>query len=162
MATSTRAPRTAETAQSGNGTDTQRKPREVKDVNTLPPDERVTLSIGLPAGLRVLIEQEAENKKVLAGTLVKEWLAERFGYKLPPSQRGARKKYASEAEREAALQEARDKKAALMRLVMKKMEAGEIEVDEEEIKRTMAEIEAKRQEREANKVEDDAEAVATA
>lgn len=83
------------------------------------PGDRVNLGVGLPYGLKEIIEAAAKEKNISGSAWTRDFLAEHFNYTLPESQRGGgKKKYATEEEKTQAREAAVRRRSALVKTLM--------------------------------------------
>jgi hypothetical protein len=92
-------------------------------------DSQPGIMVAMPQGLKDKIVSTAESKNLSAAAWVRQLLADRFEYVLPPmAQRGPKRVYLNEDEKKAAQKAAQDKRNALMRALLAKYNAGEIDI----------------------------------
>lgn len=103
--------------------------RSTVKAKDLDPNERVSMMFGMPAGLKAKIEEAAEADDLPSAALVRNIVAEHFGYELPVITRGgARKKYASDEEREAARKTKAKGRRNLIRNLLEAYAKGQIQI----------------------------------
>lgn len=129
-----------ETQPQAEGTTPAKAPVEYK------PEDRVNLGVGMPFALKQIIEKEASGKNVSASAWARDFLADHFKYTLPEGHKGGgKKKYATDEERDAARENATKRRAALVKVMMKKYgDNPEILAEVEKMLAEQAEEEAKK------------------
>ena len=104
--------------------------KDAVKASTLPPNERVNIMFGMPAGLKALIEEQSDERKIPSAALVREIVANHFSYELPAIQRGgARSKYANDEEREAAKKAKQEERRNLINNLLKLYKDGNLPDD---------------------------------
>lgn len=108
---------------------TEAAAKTVVKAKDLPADERVSMMFGMPAGLKAQVEAEAEKGETTAAALVRNLVAEKFGYTLPVTERtGRAKKYGSDEEKDKVKKEKGKGRRALIRALLEKYTAGDVEI----------------------------------
>lgn len=90
--------------------------------------ERDTIALVVPSELKDLIEAKAKAENTTVAGLVRGQLAELYDYTIS-GDFGTRSKYGSDEERKAAQKQKNAKRNELMKMLMKKFRAGEIDLD---------------------------------
>jgi hypothetical protein len=134
--------RTQGTPETAEGTTAEAPKVELK------PTDRVNLGVGMPNELKQMIEAEAQKSNKSGSAWARDFLADHFKYTLPEGHKGGgKKKYATEEEREAAKEAAITRRAALVKVLASKY--GDDPEIQAEVERVMAEMQAKKKEKEA-------------
>lgn len=91
-------------ATNDNETDSEKSKRERVDLETLDPNEKVTLTISIPAGMKLAITKAGESETLAAAAHARNLLAQAIGYTIPDEfLEGTReRKYATPEEQKAA------------------------------------------------------------
>jgi len=84
--------------------DVEKAKRERVDLETLDPNERVTLTIAMPAGMKLAILSKGEEASIAGSAYARDILAHAIEYTIPASftERTRTSKWASEEERKEA------------------------------------------------------------
>lgn len=90
--------------------------------------ERDTIALVVPSELKDLIEARAKDENTTVAGLVRSQLATLFNYTIP-ADFGTRQKYGTDEERKSAQKQKAAKRNELMKMLMKKFRAGEIDLD---------------------------------
>jgi hypothetical protein len=90
--------------------------------------ERDTIALVVPSELKDLIEAKAKDENTTVAGLVRSQLATLFNYTIP-ADFGTRSKYGSDEERKNAQKQKNAKRNEIMKMLMKKFRAGEIDLD---------------------------------
>lgn len=107
------------------------KTRERVNAASKPANERVQLMFSLPAGLRAIIEQDADKRDLGYATVVRMIVADHYEYELPATERKARaSKYATEDERKAAQKERNKERNDTIKKLLDLYNKGEIKLDD--------------------------------
>lgn len=90
--------------------------------------ERDTIALVVPSELKDLVEEKAKAQSTTVAGYVRDLLARDFNYTIPLDF-GTRQKYGSDEERKAAQKAKSAKRNEIMKMLMKKFRAGEIDLD---------------------------------
>lgn len=94
----------------------------------LDPHERVSVMFQMPAELKAKLEDIADDRGIAVAALVREIVADHFNYELPEIQRGgARRKYATDAEREAARKQKAADRNKLIKNLLSAYKSGKLD-----------------------------------
>jgi len=96
----------------------EKSKREKVDLEALDPNTRVQTGISMPAGLKLLISKDADEKDVSISTFIRDLLADRYSYVVPRTVRTRKPTYATEEERTAARKRSIDKRNNMMKLLL--------------------------------------------
>lgn len=114
-----------------NGTETEatKNTRERVDLDSLPADEAVTVTVKMPAGLKRQLIKLGEEQNKNASVVLLQWAAERAEYNVPQSFIEVTRKgqYASEDERKAATAAKQEDTRKTMAAIVAAMQAGAID-----------------------------------
>lgn len=109
--------------------DSEKAKRERVDLETLDPNERVTLTIAVPAGMKLALIQAGERQNVSGTSYARDILAQHIEYTIPASftERTRTSKWASEEERkEAYKQKAKSERDRVKMLLARLKENPEL------------------------------------
>jgi hypothetical protein len=93
------------------------------------PKARRAIPISVPNEMYDIVAKAAEENKITVAALARNILAGHFDYKLPANTRNRASKYGSVAERKAAQAAKQKDRYAKASLLLKALEAGEIDLD---------------------------------
>lgn len=109
---------------------TEKATREKVDLTKLAADERVTLMITLPAGMKIALIEAGEKQGIAASAFARNILSERLEYAVPASftERSRSSKWASEEEKKAHYANAAKKRADFAKQLVAAAKAGDMEL----------------------------------
>lgn len=92
-------------------------------------EDRASIALQVPTELKTLVDSAAEAANVSTAAFVRGMLADRFSFVIP-ADFGTRSKYGSDEERKAATKAKAAKRNALLKMLMSKYRAGEIDLND--------------------------------
>jgi hypothetical protein len=110
-------------------TESKRK-RESVAAKDMPKDARVQVGVTMPAGLKAIIDEEAEKRDVSVSSVVLKLVAEEFEYEITELPRGRAKSGLSDEERKKANAEKSKKMRDGMKKLLRLAAEGEVDLDE--------------------------------
>lgn len=90
--------------------------------------DRDTIALVVPSELKDMVEARAKEGSTTIAGYVRSMLAKEFNYTIP-ADFGTRQKYGTDEERKAAARAKSAKRNQIMKLLMQKFRAGEIDLD---------------------------------
>lgn len=93
------------------------------------PKARRTIPISVPNEMYDIVAKAAEESKLTVAAFARNILAARFEYKLPANTRNRASKYGTPEERKAAQASKQKDRYAKAQILLKALEAGEIDLD---------------------------------
>lgn len=103
--------------------------------------DSVTIALQVPPELKTRLEQASEADKVTVARFIRALVADELQFDLTAFERRTRSrgKYTSDEEREKARKASADKRNDVIKALMKKYKAGEINISDEEVAALAAE-----------------------